>query len=107
MKIGDNYFIEKGSRIDPFDPNNNLRIKNDCYKYVGADGYYHFTNGLMSLNYNKANVSGYNAEGITDWIWHYITKFTPINNEVLESAGSSDKDIKYYIYQALINLGLI
>lgn len=80
-------------------------IKKGTKIYIGADNMAHHADGTIQPLSKNLEVQGYSVSGLANFIWNYIKKFTPINEDVLEEYDETPDSIKDVIMDALEKLG--
>lgn len=80
-------------------------IKKGTKIYIGADNLAHHKDGTIQPLGDSAEVKGYSVSGLADFIWLYIRKFTPIDENVLEDYNETPECVKDAIMDALEELG--
>lgn len=80
-------------------------VKKGTKIYIGADNFAHHKDGTIQLLGNGAEVKGYSASGLADFIWLYIRNFTSIDENVLEDYDETPECVKTAIMDALEELG--
>lgn len=81
-------------------------VKKGTKIYIGADDFAHHRNGIIQPLGENAEVKGYSVSGLAEFIWLYICKNTPFNEELLEEYNETSICVKGAIMDALEELGM-